>query len=148
MKSTQVFSDSVETVYTVVQGEYSVLWPVTNFSQTNVWFPLRETGSSSGNLLWLLLCTCFLWTLRPLLGAQCQRVSPSWSNLSSGSLSVNLVWLQSFFPSVFAASSVDSLSSPTGTTWPSLRWRPSVFRPERWVVSGGGRGYSHVYEII
>jgi len=33
-----------------------------------------------------------------------------------------------------AASSVDSLSSPTRTTWPSLPWRPSASRPERWAA--------------
>lgn len=35
---------------------------------------LRDTGSNSWNVLWLLLCSCFLWTLRPLLGAKCKRV--------------------------------------------------------------------------
>lgn len=35
---------------------------------------LRDTGSNSWNVLRLLLCSGFLWTLRPLLGAKCKRV--------------------------------------------------------------------------
>ncbi|CAG11212.1 unnamed protein product, partial [Tetraodon nigroviridis] len=34
----------------------------------------RDAGSNSWNVIRLLLCPSFLWTLRPLLGAKCTRV--------------------------------------------------------------------------